>query len=148
MAFDTAPLLNALVDLVAAQPGINEVYVGVPSDPNKAGIAYVTWGRRTLVNKANQLLQLEVRFIIMLGYAVDGDAVEGAERAVGTALDALALALWEETIETLHPGSPLKQLVDIDMSLVDNAEYQVYKAQEYRRYPVAVSYLLQQVIGA
>jgi hypothetical protein len=148
MAFDTAPLLNALVTLVEAQPGINEVYVGVPADPNKAGVAYITWGRRTLVNKANQLLQLEVRFIIMLAYAVDGDAVEGAERAMGTALDALALALWEETIEDLHPGSVLKPLVELDMSLVDTAEYQVYKAQEYRRYPVAVSYLLQEVVGA
>lgn len=142
--FDAAPALNRMVAIVEGLPGVQNVYVGVPSRVTGAGACYVTYGRQRVLNKTNDVLQRELRFILTFCYAVDGVAVEGAERAIGEAVDALIDAIW---LEVEDGASPLKDLIEVDLSLSDTAEYQVNVGQEFRRYPVAVSYIQQTQIG-
>lgn len=143
--FDTTPALNRIVEIVTALPGVQNVYIGVPNQVKGAGACYITLGRQRVIDKANQALQRELRFILTFCYAVDGAAVEGAERAIAEAVDALIDAVW---LETENGASPLKDLIELDMSLSDTAEYQVNVGQEFRRYPVGVSYIQQTLIGA
>lgn len=143
--FDTAPALNRIVEIVEGLPGVQRVYIGVPNTVQGAGACYITVGRQRIIDKANQLLQRELRFVLTFCYAVDGTLVEGAERAIAEAVDALIDAVW---LETEDGASVLKDLMEIDLSLSDTAEYQVQVGQEYRRYPVGVTYLQQTLIGA
>lgn len=143
--FDTAPALNRLVTLVTALPGVQKVYVGVPREVKGAGACYITVGRQRVDYKANQLLERELRFLLTFCYAVDADAVEGAERALGEAVDALIDAIW---LETFDGASPIQSLMELDLTLSDTAEYQMNVGQEFRRYPVGVSFRQQTLIGA
>lgn len=142
MSLDTLAPLNRILTVVRALPGMQRVIAGVPKNLEMKVSAYVTTGSHTVIDKANNLIQRRARYLITLAYAVDSDPTQ-SELALAGMIDSLILTLLAERDS---PTSPLKSS-EIDLTLSDTAEYQQYVGQEYRRFPIAVTVVQQDLYG-
>jgi hypothetical protein len=139
--FNTVAPLNRIVEILNALPGMDEVYIGVPKGIETTVAAYVTVGPQTITDKAGGLLQRLATYTVTLCYAVEGDST-ASELAVAGVLEPLILALYAERD---LDGSALEDSA-IDLTLAGSAEYQTVAGQEFRRYPINVTVLQQQVL--
>ena len=142
--FNTTAPLQRIAELLLLVPGIRTVYVGVPKAIEVDVAAYVTVGPQTVTDKAaGGLLQRLASYYVTFVYAVEGDS-EPAELALAGAVDPFLTRLYQERdVE----ASPLRS-VTVDLTLSSSAEYVAVVGQEFRRYPVVVTVLQQQTIGA
>jgi hypothetical protein len=143
MSFDSTGPLNRIVEVLGTV-GVPEVYVGVPKSVEGLVAAYVTLGPQQVIDKANELLQRISVYTVTFCYGVESDP-EQAERAIAAMVDDLILAVYAER-DT--PGSALASLNSLDLTLASGAEYQNIVGQEYRRYPVNITVLQQETLGA
>ena len=134
MAYDTVAPLNRLEAIVAALPGIEQVYIGVPSSVGPSVIAYITVGPQVFPKRAGQELQRAARYRVTFAYAVSGD-VAAAERSIAACLDNFIRAILGERALA---NSVLRTVEEPDLTIVADAEYQ-NMPQEFRRYPIDVT---------
>ena len=130
MVFDATAPLSALQALVAALPGMQEVYIGIPASRDGRVAATVTLAGHPVEDKATGQLIRRGRYFITFGYRVDDDA-QSAELTLAALVDALQTA-WSGD-RTLGGACASCTL---DFSLADKPEYQLDAAQENRVYPI------------
>jgi hypothetical protein len=135
--FDARAALSRLVTILT--PLVQQVYVGVPGHVDAKVCAYLNIGSQRLIDKANALQQRELRLICTFVYAIDGNVAE-AEEEMAEIIDAFLPLIFAERT---NPGSALQSLASVDMALVDEASYEDIAAEEFRRYPVAITVIQQ-----
>lgn len=127
MAFATKAILDSLMTMVTALPGIQEVYRGVPSGFEKKVVAFVAMGPRELVDKATNLLARDMQFLIIFGVRVDEDEdTAEAEDVLADIEDALIEA-WKNDRKL---GGVVESSYPEDRS--GDPEYRIMLGEEFR----------------
>lgn len=141
MAFGTPAVLNAVVAMVAALPGMQAAILGVPLTVPARVFAYVTLGRQVVADKTTGgFLQKEGRIRVTFGYRVSGD-VATAEADMAAAIDAFHASFY--TARRTNLGGTVASLKELDDSAAAAAEYEIVRAEEFRRYPVDIVFTQQ-----
>lgn len=133
MAFDSAAVAGALVDVLEGLSGMGAVQIGAPESVGTRVSAYVTMGGQEVLRKATGVIQRQGRFYCMLVYRVDG-----AEATAETTLMGLVDAFLQALFADLTLAGTV-QALEVTSAAADEPEYQLRAGKEYREYPVIVT---------
>lgn len=135
MTFDATAPLQALKTMVAALPGMQDTYIGIPASLDAKVVATVTLAGMPIEDRGSAQLIRKGRYFITFGYRVDDDSTD-AELTLAALVDAL-VAAWkaDRTLKDAN-GVDTCRSCTLDFHLADRPEYQMDTAQENRVYPI------------
>jgi hypothetical protein len=140
MEFDIESAFDAVKALVQSIDGMMTVKEGVPEALGPSVSAFIAMAPIAFRDVAAGLVEAEVTFYILLGYKVssaEADAERKLMRGVANLIPKFLAAREDDFGGTLVSSS-------INLELAAQPEYEIFAAQEYRRYPVLIKGCLQQ----
>jgi hypothetical protein len=140
MAFAIEPAFDAVKALIQSVFGMQQVYEGVPTAFGPSVAAFIAMAPIDFRDIATSLTEIEITFYVLIGYKVS-DTPGPAERKLINGIADL-LPKFMEARETDFGGT--LESATINLSLAGQPEYEIFAAQEYRRYPVLIKGTLQQ----
>lgn len=139
MALSSLAPMTRLVAILQAIPGVQTVYIGIPSGISTPGAAFVALGGQELVTEATQIMQRRARYFVAFVYSV-ASAPATAEPAIAGFIDAFQAALLVERTTGMNSGSgPIVDSVEWDFSLGDRPDYQPIASREFRVWPCLIT---------
>jgi len=141
MAFDIEAAFDAVKDLIQSVQGMtaSSVKEGVPESFGPSVAAFVAMSPITFRDVAGGLAEIEVTFYILFGYKVSGAEAEAERKLMRGIADLMPKFL---TARANDFGGTLENAT-INLELAGQPEYEIFAAQEYRRYPVLIKGCLQ-----
>lgn len=142
MAFAIEPAFDAVKSLVQSIDGMMQVKEGVPEAFGPSVSAFIAMAPIDFRDVAAGLTEIEVTFYILLGYKVSTAEATAERKLINGVADLIPKFL--EARETDFGGTLVSS--SINLSLAGQPEYEIFAAQEYRRYPILIKGCLQQAI--
>lgn len=123
--------------MVAALPGMQHVYTGIPSSRDTRVTATVTLAGAPITEKAAGLLRRNGRYLVLFGVRLDGDDA-GAETLLAGLIDSFTAAWVNNRLLKDGGGNATCLSSTLDFQMADRPEYVLDAALEFRFYPVQV----------
>lgn len=132
--------MQRLVAVLQAIPGLQTVYVGIPSGIGTATAAFVALAGQELVTEVSQILQRRARYFVCFAYSV-ASAPATAEPAVAGFIDAFQTAMVTERSQGMGgvSGPPIVDSVEWDYALGDRPDYLPIASREFRVWPCLIT---------
>jgi hypothetical protein len=134
MAFDIESAFDAVKGLISSIDGMLLVKEGVPEAFGPSVSAFIAMAPISFRDIATGLLEIEVTFYVLFGYKVSGaeaDAERKLMRGIADLIPKFVAARLNDFGDTLVSAT-------INLELAAQPEYEIFAAQEYRRYPVLI----------
>lgn len=140
MAINIEAAFDKVKALIQSIDGMMLVKEGVPDAFGPSVSAFVAMAPIDFSTIATGLSEVEVTFYVLLGYKVSGAEAEAERKLIRGVAALIPKFLDARTSDFDGTMNDSK----IDLSLAGQPEYELFAAQEYRRYPILIKGCLQQ----